>query len=312
MTELFKLEHHPVFEKGIFQKHPELFNRFAHYTSDVMKAKFRKAWESLPSFEGSITWSLVSGPGFCGGTHPGADSIFLDTMLGSNNFIYNSDCLYINPSLKVFAVSDPPGITDTSRKIFTKLDRRLKTSGISALESILNGLNEETKVEDGATLCLVAFPENGQAGHGQAIAFIAGDSLLFRGNLSKGNLTPVEGSPNFFATPYTSLTPLYIDLEEDDFFIIASDGIFSIRGEDREKPLEDALQERVNGEIEGFAYRAIRDSNRYLEESINNQTLSRFGGSDNISALLVYPEGLADVSSRESFILGGYIHRSRR
>jgi len=311
MTELFKLEHYPVFEKGIFQKHPALFNRFTHYASDTMKAKFRKAWESLPAYEGSITWPLASGPGFCGGTHPGADSIFLDTMLGSNNFIYNSDCLYISPSQKVFAISDPPGITDTSRKIFTKLDRRLKKRGINALETILNGLNKETSVDDGATLCLVAFPENGHAGR-RAVAFIAGDSLLFHGNLSTGGLTQVEGSPSFFATPYTSLSPLYIDLAEDDFFIIASDGIFSIRGEEREKPLEDALRERVNGEIAGFAYRAIRDSNRYLEESINNQTLSRFGGSDNISALLVYPGGLTTASSRESFILGGYIHHPRR
>lgn len=312
MTDLFKLESHPVFEKGIFQKHPALFDRFAHYTSDTMKAKFRKAWESLQFYEGSITWPLVSGPGFCGGTHPGADSIFLDTMLGSNNFIYNSDCLYVNPSQKVFAISDPPGITDTSRRIFTRLDRLLKKGNIDALDTILNNLNKETKVDDGATLCLIAFPESRQAGHHRAIAFVAGDSYLFHGNLSSGQLKSVEGSPNFFATPYTSLTPIYIDLSEGDFFIIASDGILSIRGDDREKPLEDALQKRVDGEMEGFAYRAIRDANRYLEERINNQTLSRFGGSDNISALLVYPEGLANVSSQDSFILGGYIHRPHR
>jgi len=309
MTDLFQLQHYPVFEKGIFRKYPALFDRFAHYTSDTMKAKYHKAWESLPAYEDSIVWPLVSGPGFCGGTHPGADNIFLDTMLGSNSFIYNSDCLYINPVEKVFAVSDPPGITDTSRRIFTRLDRCLKKEGTEALDTILNALNNETKVDDGATLSLIAFPETGQTTNRQAIAFVAGDSYLFHGNLSDGELKLIEGSPIFFATPYTSLTPVYIDLAEGDYFIIASDGILSIRGDDRVKPLNCYLRERVNGKLEDFTYRVIRDSNRYLEEKINDQILSRFGGSDNISALLVYPEGLIDGNTQESFILGGYIQR---
>ena len=309
MTDLFQLQHHPVFEKGVFQKHPSLFDRFAHYTSDNMKEKFRKAWEALPSHESVITWPAVTGPGFCGGTHPGADNVFIDVMLGSNNFVYDSDCLYVNPSRKVFAISDPPGITDSSRRLFTKLDRHLQKGNVNDLEAILNDLNRKTLGDDGATLSLIAFPETGQASDRQAVAFVAGDSYLFHGNLSHGGIAPIEGIPEFIGTPNTYLKPISIDLTEGDFFIIASDGILSIRGNDKERALEDVLRERVDGDLQGFAFRAIRDSNRYLKERIYDRTLNRFGGSDNVSALLVYPEGLADIASRESFILGGYITR---
>ena len=309
MTDLFQLQYHPVFEKGIFGRHPALFDRFAHYTADNMKEKFRKAWETLSSHESVITWPVVTGPGFCGGTHPGADNVFIEAMLGSNNFVYDSDCIYVNPSRKVFAISDPPGITDSSRRLFTKLDRRLQKGGVNDLEDILNDLNRKTLGEDGATLSLIAFPETGQASDRQAVAFVAGDSYLFHGNLSHRGMKPIEGIPDFVGTPHIYLEPIVIDLAEGDFFIIASDGILSIRGNDKERALEDVLRERVDGNLQDFASRAIRDSNRYLEERIYDRFLNRFGGSDNVSALLVYPEGLADVGPRESFILGGYIQQ---
>jgi hypothetical protein len=311
MTNLFHLQHHPVFEKGVFQKHSALFDRFAHYTSDNMKEKFGKAWKTLPSYESVITWPVVTGPGFCGGTHPGADNVFIEAMLGSNNFVYDSDCLYVNPSRKVFAISDPPGITDSSRRLFTKLDRNLQKGSVNGLEAVLNDLNRKTPGEDGATLSLIAFPETGQESGRQAVAFVAGDSYLFHGNLSHRRMVPIEGIPEFVGTPHTYLKPIAIELAEGDFFIIASDGILSIRGNDKERALEDVLRERVDGNPQDFAFRAIRDSNRYLEERIYDRTLNRFGGSDNISALLVYPEGLADTGPRESFILGGYTQKHR-
>jgi hypothetical protein len=182
---------------------------------------------------------------------------------------------------------------------------------VNDLEAILNDLNRKTLGEDGATLSLIAFPETGQASDRQAVAFVAGDSYLFHGNLSHRGIAPIEGIPDFVGTPNTYLKPIAINLTEGDFFIIASDGILSIRGNDKERALEDVLRERVDGDLQDFALRAIRDSNRYLEERIYDRTLNRFGGSDNISALLVHPEGLADIASRESFILGGYIQQHR-
>ena len=294
----------------MFQQHPALFDRFTHYASDGMKERFRKAWTTLPGYETTTTWPLVIGPGFCGGTHPGADNVFLEVMLGTNNFIYDSDCLYANPSRKVFAISDPPGITDSSRRLFANLDRRLKKSCASDLEAILNDLNREVGPDDGATLSLLAFPPaTSQSGVRTALAFVAGDSSVFHGNLSRRGMTPIEGIPDFVGTPHTYLEPIAIELTEGDFFIIVSDGILSIRGNDRERALAGILRECVDGDPQDFAFRAIRDSNQCLEERIYDRRLTRFGGSDNVSALLVYPEELTDAASQESFILGGCITR---
>ena len=75
-----------------------------------------------------------------------------------------------------------------------------------------------------------------------------------------------------------------------------------MRENDREKGLE-----HPDDNFQDFAYRAIQSSNQYLEETIYDRTISRFGDSDNVSAILVYPEGLVDVTPRESFILAGEI-----
>jgi len=307
VTGIFHLRHYPVFEEGVFEDHPALFDRFAHYTSENLRERFRDAWKTLPRYEHTLTWSVVVGPGFCGGTHPGADNVFIEAMLGSNDFVYDSDCLYANPSRKVFAISDPPGITDASRRLFGRLDQHLHKRGIDDLEAILNELNRETAPSDGATLSLIAFPAPPSiTGPRRAVAFIAGDSYVFRGNLSHQRMTAVEGIPEFIGTPHTYLEPVTIDLDEGDFFIIASDGILSIRGNDRERALVDILRERVDGNLQDFAFRAIRDSNQCLEETIYDRPMTRFGGSDNVSALLVCPEELADVTSQESFLIGGY------
>ncbi len=312
MTIRIHIDYYPVFEKGTFKKYPALFDRFVQNTPSHIKKKYQKAWETLSRYGEKITWPLVTGPGFCGATHPGADNVFVESMVGSNNFIYNSDCVYINPSQKVFAISDPPGITTCSRKLFTKLDYYLQTGSPKDLEIILNNLNQETSLDDGATLSLICFPEKKLGNRaGYALAFIAGDTLLFHGNISQRKLTPIEGSPDLIGTPYIYLEPRRIELSRGDFFIIASDGILSIRGNNVETRLEEALLDHINTDKKNFALNTITASNRYLEERIRDRVMPRFGGSDNVSVLLVYPEKLIDISYQESSILGGYIAERR-
>ena len=159
MTSPIHINYYPVFEKGTFEKYPALFDRFIQNTPGHIKKKYQKAWKTLPQYEETITWPSVIGPGFCGATHPGADNVFVETMVGSSNFIYNSDCVYINPSQKVFAISDPPGITTCSRKLFTKLNDYLQTGSTENIETIVNKLNRETSLGDDATLTLICFPE---------------------------------------------------------------------------------------------------------------------------------------------------------
>jgi hypothetical protein len=105
-----EIKHYPVFEKGTFQKHPELLDRFFHHASSYLIKKFNRARAILTEYEGDITWPLITGPGFSAGTHPGSDSILINTMFEAYRFVYNSDCLYINPLKRIFAVSDPPGL----------------------------------------------------------------------------------------------------------------------------------------------------------------------------------------------------------
>ncbi|PIU55323.1 MAG: hypothetical protein COS88_04895, partial [Chloroflexi bacterium CG07_land_8_20_14_0_80_51_10] len=253
-------------------------------------------------YEGTITWPLIVGPGFCGATHPGAENIFNIIMVSSNGLIYNSDCLYVNPSQKVFAISDAPGMSTRSRKLFAKLDHYLQTSSIDDLETIINDLNKETRMGDRATLSLVCFSKNS---FGEALAFVAGDTYLFHGNIFHRRMGRIEDNAEFIGTPHIHFKPKRIDLAEGDFFVIVSDGITSIRGNNHELKLEEILWDHINGDLENFAFTAIKSCNSILGERIFNRVITRFGGSDNVSALLVYPEKLIDSNYKGSIILGG-------
>ncbi len=308
MTNPFRIHYYPVFEKGMFEKHPALFDRFIQHTPDHLQKKYQKARETLTKYEGTITWPLVAGPGFCGATHPGAENILIATMASSNPLIYNSDCLYVNPSQKVFAISDAPGISTYARKLFVKLDHYLQTGSIDDLSTIINDLNKETRWGDSATLSLIYFPKNkSDSRFGKAVAFIAGDTYLFQGNIFQRRMTRVEGNPYFIGTTSIHLEPKCIDLTEGDVFVIVSDGILSIRANNKEIRLEEALLDHINDDLENFAFSAIKTCNSSLEERVYNRVITRFGGSDNVSALLVYPEKLIDSNCKESYILGGYI-----
>jgi len=308
MADSLFIHNYPVFEEGIFEKHPALFSRFFQHTPDHLKESYQKARETLPKYEGSITWPLIVGPGFCGATHPGADNIFITAMVSSNACIYNSDCLYVNPSQKVFAISDAPGITTSSRKLFAKLDHYLQTGSIDGLENMINDLNRETEPDDCATLSLIYFPKDKSNNiSGKALVFVAGDTYLFHGNRYHRRLTCIECNPEFMGNPHIRFKPKHIDLANGDFFIIASDGIQSIRRNKEETRLEEVLLEHaVDGVLGDFAFSAINSCNTIFEERIYDRVITRFGGSDNISALLVYPEDLLDIDRQESLMLGGY------
>jgi len=309
MTGPLSVHYYPVFEEGIFEKHPILFGRFLQNSPDHLKESYQKARVTLTEYEGAITWPLIVGPGFCGATHPGADNIFVTAMVSSNACIYNSDCLYINPAQKVFAISDAPGITTSSRKLFAQLDRYLQTGSIDGIENMINDLNRETELHDCATLSLIYFPrDKSNKRSDKALAFIAGDTYLFHGNIFQRRLKCIEGNPEFMGRLHIHFEPERIDLAEGDFFIIASDGIQSIRCNKEETRLEEVLLEHiVDGALGDFALSVMKSCNTVFEERIQDRVITRFGGSDNVSALLVYPEDLIDVDCEERLILGGYI-----
>lgn len=308
MTGYFSLHYYPVFEKGIFGKYPTLFARFTGHIPEHLKEKYRQTRETLLQYEDTITWSLLVGPGFCGATNPGAENIFVSTMVSSNSLVYDSDCLYVNPAQKVFAISDAPGVTTSSRKLFVKLDHYLRTGSPDNLETIINDLNKKIGVDNSVTLSLICFPRNKSDRRlSQALAFIAGDSCLFQGNIFQKRMTQIEGKPDFIGTPYLHLEPVRLELAEGDFFIIVSDGILSLRMNNQETSLKEILWKHLNGDLENFAFNVITSCNRSFEERIFNQVITRFGGDDNVSALLVYPERLIETDCQKSFVLGGYI-----
>jgi hypothetical protein len=312
MTDGFQLHQYPVFEPGVFDRHPELFDRFARQAVARLEERFLRARRTLPADEKTLTWPLLLGPGFCGGTHPGADNVFVETMVGFNDFVYDSDCLYANPADRAFAVSDPPGITESSRKLFVQLDRRLRHDGPARLEAILNDLNREISGDDAATLALISFPAAQPGDTPRGVAYVAGDTLLFHGNVQGDSLAAVEGIPDFFGFPGTYISPIEIPLKPGDFFIIASDGVMSIRGADRERRLADVLLQHVDGNPQGFALSAMRACNACIQEQIYDRTITRFGGSDNVTLMLVVPEELPEMSVAESYILGGSISRRQK
>ena len=188
-------------------------------------------------------------------------------------------------------------------RIFERLDRRLREDGTASLAEILNDLNRRLPVNDGATLTLISLD-----GNGRAQAFIAGDTFLFHGSSPSGTLREIRGGREFFGTPYTTLQPIELEVAPGDYFIIASDGILSLRGSQRHRPITEVLLEHAGQGLDDLALRALQQSNLRLEETIYGQRLTRFGGNDNVTMVVVQPDKLADGSG-DSHILGGSIQR---
>jgi serine/threonine protein phosphatase PrpC len=136
---------------------------------------------------------------------------------------------------------------------------------------------------------------------------VAGDTLLFHGNAVRQTLAPISGTHDFIGTPYATIRAQTIKLSPGDFFIIASDGIVSLAYTDPERNLEKALAARMDGDLHRFVERTLTAANGYYRETIHDRSFGRFGGNDNVSLLLVYPEFFRAHADTESSILGGYI-----
>jgi len=214
MTASIKITHFPIFEKGIFRRYPELFDRFFQEASGYMREKFQTSRQILEECEEVETWPCITGPGFAGATHPGANNVLIETMYSERKYIYNSDCLYVNPGKRVFAVSDPPGKTTSSRRLFKKLDRFLETESPDSLNHFINQVSKKTSYDDAAALSLVYLPLpriNGSPT--EAVVYLSGDILLLHGNRVEKSLSPITGNPQFIGTSHAEFDPQHIKLE---------------------------------------------------------------------------------------------------
>jgi len=300
------IRHHPVFKKGTFGRHPELFDRFYQHASDYLLRKFERSRAILAECEEQITWPAIIGPGFCGATHPGSDAILINTMFEGSKYVYNSDCLYINLRDLVFAVSDPPGVTTSARRLFVELDGNLSSGTGVDLETIVNRINRDTVYDDNATLCLVNIPDRETPESPvRATAFLAGDTILLHGNVGRNVLNRVEGSPHFMGTTHARFKPIQLLLEPDDVLVIASDGILSLLAGGPGKPLESALLEYLKRDRRRFAEAIVQDCNAYYRQVVNGSEIPRFRGNDNTTVVAVFPGDLVRTDGREVFMLGG-------
>ncbi len=309
-NEAVEIKHFPIFEGGTFESHPELLDRFFHHASSYLLKKFEEARVILKGYEDDITWPLVTGPGFCAATHPGSDSILINTMFEAQRYVYNSDCVYLNPQEQIFAVSDPPGVTTSSRELFKRLDRYLTGGSSDGLEQMINRLNGDTSYNDSATLSLVHIPKKPAADStgfpSEAVVYNAGDSIIFHGNVSGKTLDRIGSNPQFVGTTHAYFEPANVRLKRGDFFIIASDGISSLLSNQLEKRLEEILPQYLQGTPEEFVTRVVTQSNAYYRQYANNNEIPRFGGNDNVSVLMVSPDALVDNTDGDTFMLGGY------
>jgi hypothetical protein len=312
MDKGIRISRHPLFEKNIFRENPSLFAPFFHNTPDYMKAKYERRRQSLTRYEETVSWPLISGPGFCGATHPGAGKTFNNLMAGSTLPVYDSDCLYINPTCQIFGISDSPGISTFSRALFEEFDGGSNLSSIAGMEKQVNRLIEKPRPGgDRATLALIGL-ERARSGKRfkKAFAFIAGDTLLFHGNRLGQTLVRVEGDPHFIGRRTSPIEPVEIDLADDDFFIIASDGITSLRPLNGKVRVEDVLCDHMNPDPFDFVFNVTLSCNRIMQEQKPYGARAWFAGNDDISILMVSPDEWLDVGLTKSSILGGYVWRN--
>ncbi|MFC1920067.1 hypothetical protein ACFLWX_04680 [Chloroflexota bacterium] len=305
ISEAYTIQHYHVFEKGVFESNPSLFERFNNHIADNIRSRYSYIKETLSKYVDSITWPIVKGIGFCGATHPGAEKIFSTIMRGSY-VVHNSDCIYINPFDQVFAISDAPDMSTYSRALLTKIDEHLKR-GYHDLEGIIADSVKKITAHDHATLSLLCFPKNKEGRKLVALAFVAGDTYIFHGNIARRRLAHIDGEPQFIGKTLKHCQPQYFDLEESDFFIIASDGVLSARS-NSEKPIQDTLWDYLDPrDLHESVSNIVRGCNLISEEMVDSRVINRFRGGDDISVLVIYPEQLADIECRRTILMGGWI-----
>ena len=214
MTEnSIKISRFPLFKKDVFKNNPSLFTPFFRNTPEALKKRYQKAQNRLPEFENTMQWSMISGRGFCGATHPGAGKSFSKIMIGSEYSIYDSDCIYINPSRNIFAISDPLGMTTFSRELFEDMDKHLKTTSDRDVGRLINRLKQNIRPNERATLTLLSVDKNQSASiTPKAYAFIAGDTYLFHGNFRQKKIVRVRGQDAFIGRLSSYLEPIELDI----------------------------------------------------------------------------------------------------
>jgi hypothetical protein len=306
MSEHISIHEYPIFEKGILKKHPALFDPYFRNTPDHIKKKYQKVQKTLPVYEEIYKWQVVTGPGFCGTTHPGTGKIFHGAMTGAAHPVYNSDCLYVNPAQNIFAISDPPGVTTFSRKLITELDKLLQSDPVEKLEDMVNEVNRNagTGLRDRATLALIHFPANNP---GKALALLSGDSHMFHGNSIQKTISRLEAVPNRWGTPNAYFEMKQIEVAEGDFFVLASDGITAVRPVNQGIKLDEVILDLAINDSDNFAFNVARNCNQIIEEENAGRVRTIFGCGDDLSVILIEPAKLQPADSNESYILGGYI-----
>lgn len=306
MSNHISVHEYPIFKKGIFKNHPALFEPYFINTPDHQKKKYQKAKKNLPNYEEQYSWQIINGPGFCGTTHPGTGKIFHKVMTNSIHPVSNSDCLYVNPAQNVFAISDPPSVTTFSRDLITKLDERLKSDSPKNLENMINEINQNAGngSREKATLALVHLP---QSVSDKAFVLLGGDSYLFQGNRIKREISGIEADVNRWGTSNTHFELKQIDIVEGDFFVLASDGITSLRPNNEKIKLDHTILNLAMDDPDNFALNATLNCNDIITQETAGRTRTIFGCIDNLSILLVDPAKLQPIDFRESYILGGYV-----
>jgi hypothetical protein len=298
------IEDHQVFGNGFFQNNPAFLSRFNLRDSSRPVKKHREFRQSLARYEKRFVWHTVTGPGFCGATHPGAAKVFSSIATAAYG-VSNSDCLYVNPSERVFAISDAPEASGYSRALLTYIDKNLMDRHRD-LANLINSADSAIGADDHATLSLLHIPGEQMVNPPKAWAFMAGDTLLFRGNRFSRSLVCMDGTPNFIGKSHGHCEPRGVDLAVGDFFVIASDGIRDVRANDDET-IEESLRDLLDvDDLYGSTLAIVRRCNRVIAESRFGLTASYLGGYDNISILLIYPERLPDCVRKGAALLGGW------
>ena len=307
MENRIHIQHHHLFDADVFEKHPMLFEVYAQNNINGMGMKIQEKRQSLFRYIEKVAWPAITGPGFCGATNPGAGKSFNGIMTGLSNPVYNSDSLYVNSGAKIFAVSDSPGVTTLSRDLFRKLDRRLGNTSIEDLETIIYDLGYGIAANQQATLALISFQEpTVQGNYGMASVIIAGDTIVYHGNLLEERFDKLDGVDHFWGTSHRHLNPKRICIKEGDFFVIVSDGIDALNRRFGGNSIQDVLWRYVKKDPQNFAYNVMTACNEILREDFNGRGKTVLGGYDDITSLLIFPHFLSD-SVHHSHILGGNI-----
>ena len=297
------IEDHQVFDKEFFQNPLASPSKPDLNSSSYLDNHNREFAQFPIRYNNSLTWHTVTGPGFCGATHPGAGKV-LNLFQNGANIISNDDCLYVNPSERIFAISDAPERSTYARRLLTHIDRNL-SDGCRDLQDIINTADRTIGADDHATLSLLHIPCEQTVHQLKAWAFIAGDTLLFHGNRFNQKLVHMNGTQHFIGRSHGRCEPQVVDLVNGDFFVIASDGISDVRA-NGDETINQSLRNLIDvDDLYGSTLAIMQECNRTVMGS--RFRADSYGlGFDNVSVFLVYPEDLSDCVHNETALLGGW------